>query len=41
MMLVIPYVKAFSADIPLAVQVLLVTPNLNDLIVLDPNLEPA
>jgi hypothetical protein len=41
MVLMIFDVQTLATHIPLAVRVVLIPTNLNDLIVLDPNLEPA
>jgi len=41
MMLVTANIQALSADIPLAVQVVLVTPDLDDLIVFNTNFQSA
>jgi hypothetical protein len=41
MVLMVFDVQALAANIPCAVRVFFIPTNLNDLIVLDPNLEPA
>jgi hypothetical protein len=41
MVLVMADVQAFATDIPLAVQVVFVTPNLDNLIALSANFQPA
>jgi len=41
MMLVIANIQTFAADVPLTVQVVLVTPNFDNLVVLSANFQSA